>query len=170
MPRQGLTHEHAWPQTRTHTWARGVARTRTWFHMVPGKVSHLSYMYWASAYTRVRSVLSKVSNPSLQVTDKNLAWACIVLGNDSHPSLQGPRQGHTLSSLQDHREGPTPYLYIFITTWIGTRINLFWVWNNDRGIYDIFCSVVYLGRSTSENLSRAYISVKYHINLSMVIV
>ena len=43
--------------------------------------------------TRVRSVLEKVSNPSLQVLGKDLLWARMVLVKDSHPSLQGPRQG-----------------------------------------------------------------------------
>ena len=33
--------------------------------------------------------------PSLQVLDKDLAWARMVLGKDLHSSRQGPRQGLT---------------------------------------------------------------------------
>ena len=36
-----------------------------------------------------------VSNPTLQVVDKDLAWACKVLDKDLHSSRQGPRQGLT---------------------------------------------------------------------------
>ena len=46
-------------------------------------------------YIRARSVLGMVSNPSLQVRDKDLAWARMVLGKELHSSRQGHRQGLT---------------------------------------------------------------------------
>ena len=46
-------------------------------------------------HIRARSVLGIVSNLSLQVLDKDLAWARMVLGKDLHSSRQGPRQGLT---------------------------------------------------------------------------
>ena len=52
--------------------------------------------YWA--HTQARSILGMVSNQSLQhvqVLEKDLASAHMVLGKDLHSSRQGPRQGLT---------------------------------------------------------------------------
>ena len=108
-PKQGLTLESTGSLARSHTQNCIVLGkdSHPSLHILDkvsqpspqwlGNDSH-THMYgpWARTQTRARSAGLKpeqVSNPSLQISDKDLAWARMVLGKDLHSSRQGPRQG-----------------------------------------------------------------------------
>ena len=58
-------------------------------------------------HIRARSVLGMVANPSLQVLDKDVAWARMVLGKDLHSSRQGPRHWLTPEPTASYERSQT---------------------------------------------------------------